>query len=498
MKHLIKALLLSLLMLALLLPALSGCMLLPTDEPPAGEPPTEEPDGDNTPPAQDPLADFASRNEKQQALYILRNDLFNERKMASVTMEMQMTFSGNYLGFAMTGSSSTTLKAIQKSANNDLFFCTETDTSFLLSGSGVNERFTSHTHEGYANGKMFAYGVDSSVGKSYALYSELTAEEFLAHEEEMEEDSTLNDIDERSCSSITCKKTADGYEASFSGFTAQGMEALYDLTASISTLFEQEVQDVQLTICVDDALTPRSLALEMLFEGGEDAPQIAMQIAYTDVGSTKPYTVDFTGYRKVTDLRVLDQVERAVEKTDALEVLSFSHKSQITAEVSKGSFQNSTCETDLYIDERNDALYFTLNENNNGVYGNYTYEDGVFSGEGYYQPLTLAQARALLAVYCDTFSLEPWRVKECKYTADGELCVVFDDPDTAPFADLLASYEVTACKNAEATLTVRLKSSGLLHRFEYVLLADVEPSYSATPLGICYRVTCKNYSTATR
>ena len=491
MKHTLKALLCALVALTLLLAALVGCKTVPpTDDPVDGAPPSTP----ETPETPDAKVEFAAMSEREKALYLLHSDPIEDESVSSLVNDMTMTFSGGFLGITLAGEALITLTAVRDEADS-IFYCQEGEVTLSLSGEGESETFTLTTKEGYADGKMFTYSNDTQTGRSYALWSALTGEEFLAHKKKMTSDSGLENINTQSCASISCTETPNGWEASFSNFSAKGLRDLADFIGELTELFEEDVEDVELKLCVDKDLMPQSMELRVIYEGGASAPTMAALVTYSEFGTAEPYAIDLTGYRKVGDLRSIERLNKAFEEAEKQETLSFSYAAEIEAELPQGGTTDNSVKSDLSISQKSGGLTFRLLESLNGTHTTYVYENGNFKGGELNLPFTEEQARALLANYLRPVSLELWRVQDCYSLGANEYRIELIHPDTAPVDALIEAYGTYDSLLCAGELYVKLNSSGGLNRLIYDMAVFVYPTASGSPsYEIDYHVDCKNYS----
>ncbi len=459
----------------------------PAQDPPAQDPPAQDPPAQD-PPAQDPPPEiiFDELPVHEQVLYLLRYEPREDEEISSYTSTMTFSFSGSAFGIGLSASAHATLKACRPGTDRDLFYHQATETTITMSMSGQTQTMTQHTQNGYADGKMFSSYRDDTGSDSFALFSHLTAEEYLEHLRRTE-DAAITQLEADDCAQMTCTKTANGYEAALSGFTAAGLKKLSALWESFGSLLDAEVTDVRFTFAVNEMLLPVSMQLELIF--AEDAPTTQLQISaiYHDYNETQPTPIDLSDYLVITDLRVADMIDKALSDAEKAETLSFD----LVANLVLAGYDTSNQTSHVRITQDG----FTVSETIDGSPRTTQYANGVITQtvNGHTQRVnaTPDEAHAWVLSYVKPVAPKLATILDASVHS-GTYELLISPADTTQLLQMFGPLGVEEEDiTANATLKVKLNDDGSLRSLDYLIEAQIiigGMTYDAT-----YRIQCNNY-----
>ena len=449
---------------------------------------------ETTPPAADPAPSvseenlpFEQKSEIQKAFYLLNRDDTNLPNVDSMTMDMTMTISGVSSGLALEATAvyQSVYQGMQTGEN---FAYVETATMNMNVGNGIYQ-LTQITQSGYFDGKMFEYSFDSQTNDPIGFYSSLSAADYVAHKRAVGSDTDF-EITQKTCATITCKKNSDGgYTATFGDFTAEGVDQFDDMTAAFEEALNTTVTDLVFTLSVDKDLLPKTLTIAFEFKEEDKISAISVSATYSKYNQTSVPTVDFTGYRAVSDLRAADLLEDALAETE---------------EATKTKFDFSSSSTLIYTGV-NDVLVSqearVQTMNSGGKYAfdveamisdevySYTYQNGqmttTYQGEDpYRQTITDSSAKDFISTYfLDTAQFS---TLSCSAIGGSNGTYVFhiSSPDVSILSgelDWLAMTEANITA-ASGTLTVTIWDGRITsYRYELILnLYQHGSSYTLT------------------
>jgi hypothetical protein len=462
---------------------------------PAGTPSTEQtPPTGQTPPNKQPSAanSFEQLSAKEQAFYLLHYEPLSDNTLSSYTIDMQLSISGSAMGLATTASSQHTLKVCRPSSG-DLFYLQDATTSIHMSQGNFSQTITQQSQEGYANGKMFSACQSSADEEDYAVFSHITAADYLRHREAMENDASIQDLNSADCTTVTCEKVTGGYKAQLSGFTAAGLEKMAPMWRDMTDLFGAQVADVHLTLSVDEELMPQSLHLELSFALAATPTQMQINATYSGYNTTTPTAPNLSSYREIADLRVVDILEKAFSEAEDAKNLSFD----FAANFDGNALGNSTQESEVNVSFLNGVYSFFVDETINGStritqYANGKIKQTTNGGSAAQQDITDGDARRWIHDYIQPVSLDLAMISEV--SAPGNRYTVrMDKADPTYIVRLLSAYGVSEEDvTARAMLTVRLQEDGSLYAIEYLIMGKV--TISGTAYDFTYWIDGSNYN----
>ncbi len=470
---------------------MTGCDEPPPEanDPSAGTPPTGQ-----TPSGGQPSTSksFEKLSAKEQAFYLLHYEPLADATLSSYTVDMELSISGSAMGLATTASSQNTLKVCRPSSG-DLFYLQDATTSVHMSQGEFSQTITQQLQEGYANGKMFSACQSSTDEDDYAVFSHITAADYLRHREAMENDASIQDLNSGDCTTVTCEKVAGGYKAQLSGFTAAGLEKMSSMWRDMTDLFGVQVADVHLTLSVDEALMPQSMHLDLSFALAATPTQMQISATYSGYNTTSPSAPNLSSYREIADLRVVDILEKAFSEAEDAKNLSFD----FAANFDGNALGNSTQESEVNISFLNGVYSFFVDETINSntritQYANGKITQTTNGGSTAQQDITDGDARRWIHDYILPVSLDLAMISEV--SAPGNRYTVrIDKADPIYIVRLLSAYGVSEEDvAARATLTVRLQEDGSLYAIEYFIMGKV--TISGRAYDFIYWIDGSNYN----
>ncbi len=457
----------------------------PTDQTPPAE---QTPPAQQTPPAE---KSFEQLSAKEQALYLLHYEPLEDADVSSYALQMDLLLSGSTYGYALTATAQTTLTVCLPTATRDLFYAERSTANIRMSHAGQSQTLTQYGQDGYTGGKMFSSYQTSSGDGSYAVFSRMSAEEFLAHKENTKTDTSLNDLNENDCTHITCKKTLGGYEAVFSNFTVAGLDKLSSMWTAMTDLVGAQVTDLCLTLSVDEALMPKSVHMELSFGLATTPTQMEINLSYSGYNTTLPTSLDLSSYREITDLRTADAVKKAFSRAEEAKSLSFNFSADFDGEGLGTTSQSS----ELSITATGGVYSFRVEETINNTIRITQYEGGTITqtsnGGTAREDITDADARRWISEYIKPVDIDLATVLDASSQGD-TYTVRISKADPTFILRILGGYSVSEEDvNATATLTVRLYADGSLRALDYLIEGEVE--LGSTTYDFTYRIQGGNY-----
>lgn len=329
--------------------------------------------------------------------------------MTSYRIDGTMTAKIYMPSYGMSLNASVNMLMIESGKGTDDYYALneQSGVTTMTRGSDVSKT-TLTSMDGFQNGKMFVMNDsdESYTDKAQKLYSTISAEDYIAHKKSMEEDGAIDtDISADTCKSANVSFDKDNKEwtAVYRSFTDVAKKE-FDLGFS-DMLENYDVSDVEVRIISDSSFVIKSIRMVYAFkytgDGVEDktqAPQMSVDMNCSGVNDTpKGKTVDFTGYTKVSDLRILDIADKALDKR--IDAKSGAFKLECTW---NGEYE---CYDYKYSHGTNGKLSYTAEYIIEGITYNVRYSDNKFridtSGNGRAEDSTDEEEYADIQDYID-------------------------------------------------------------------------------------------------
>lgn len=480
MKQRMTRLLAALLVLLLLLPVLFGCVedqeSVEVDEsdPTQNEQNDPKTDGGNdpeTPPASGTqTTPFAEKSEKEKALHLWNVNRSEPQGVDSFTMTAEITGEGVMMGmpFTVSGSGLSVFAGLKDTA--DLFYYSEVNERInVQNGSFVSETVLK---DGFADGRMFAY--QEVDGDGDGVYSRINASDWKTYYQEKNEDSNVKLLSEH-VRNATFTEAAESYTATLTEFTDSGLAAIKKAVGSdMSQVMGSPFVQVEVSVTTDKSFLPVAMSMTLLFEAetGEDTPFLEMAYTYGSYNETKAPSVNLAGYRVVSDLRVLERIDKAIDDL----------KSASSAQLE--FFQLcSLWQGDLVVNEAESQVSVEFANSKNGYRFDLRDGEGVRSwyanGIQYVQHpgQTVQQnAAAELAAkshvennYIDPGHFSIYNVSNV-LEENGDYNVIVSETDLSPYAEIIAAFSATEddVRNKQSSFVITMEDGALTCYAYYV------------------------------
>lgn len=292
----------------------------------------------------------------------------------------------NAYGVEVNIKETTTSVIVYGQGPEDYFVHEETHST--VSGGEKNEEIT--IIEGFADGKMFSF-YDTDKQTSIKLWSPITAEDHIAHWIEM---SYAGDADDNcmveTAATRTCVQNSDKtWTASYTDYSEEGLDYFRDTMGNVEAMLPYAtLTDVVLTMHATEELYPTTMEMTFEYELSEDAeagakiPTFVAKVTYQDIGTTKAFEMDFTGYKEVADLRVGAIMEKSLQdfiaadqaefKVNISQRATYNGKTEGYAESNEGRFEmtpggytfdiQSEIQDEKYILRYRDGVRYVMDE----------------------------------------------------------------------------------------------------------------------------------------
>ncbi len=241
---------------------------------------------DNSKSPDDPDDPFAGMSEKEKALSVLNIDFEADIYRTDMSFILLTSLLGRELeaeaiGFNITSNKNGAFEEYQ-----------ETKMSMTMAGNASVQKST----DGYVDGKAFEKVIVDGV-VSGAFYEEISAEDYLAQNED---DSSIPDnfnITDESCGFASFEKDKAGnYVATFKKITGEGLDTFKDmLTGTFEALISNELKDVTFVLTVTDELLPVSMSIDFVFDGA-NPPTLTLGVAFTFGNDIKIPEINWSEY----------------------------------------------------------------------------------------------------------------------------------------------------------------------------------------------------------
>ena len=349
----------------------------------------------NNPQEFDATEDAEKRTEKTEntnaidpfELFEKIGDAMNNVSSYQLGMTMTAKFYMSVVD-AYVDMSATATETTSKSDNGDFYYLDETTTVMSFKINGSTQKTTSKNMMGFQDGKMFIM-TDSgdSSKKVQKLYSEISASDYEKHRKSFDEKTEENDFDlsKDTCTDAECvfDNASKQWVATFRGFTEDGIDKMDLGFSDIAAYMDEdyEFSDIVVKIAATEnyELTKMTVDYEFKYLGeglyNKDlAPKINIDITCSGINATeRGKTVNFNGYTKVSDLRVLFDANSALDSRVEAKSGKFSLNSKILDEY--GYVEAETYAYNYYHDTQG-KLSYSLSYTSDGGSCTVSYKNG--------------------------------------------------------------------------------------------------------------------------
>jgi len=425
----------------------------------------------------------------------------NMADVSSYSTETTLSFSGQVMGSELEADlRSTTLYYDQ--FGDEFIQHTETQSSVKVDGISQG---TIVSYNGFRDGKMYTAYKESGQYRQ-KLYSAISKEDFLSHEEEMSlrTQSTYTFLDTQTKGFV--EQNDGSTVATFTDFRQEVIDDLMLLTGGIEELFYGEYRATALTVtfkATPDAL-PASLTYvftcaktELSTSPNADAPIITMTTVFKDLNTLEtPEEFSLSSFTQVQDLRILDHLSYALD--DRIEATEGAYRLELNQTVITDDLTQEYHEVDEgRFSTVNGRPTFHIEADADGTQIECTYSNGVQTTvmrdengtETTTANITDAEARMFIAQQLNPGQLATYYVTKME-TVDsnaGIYRLTVANPDLTSLENILA----TATRPAETTCTYTATyRNGVLTECFYELSVQAQTSrYGAVTVNMSARST---------
>ena len=282
------------------------------------------------------------------------------------------------------------------------------------------ESVTSKSVNAFHDGNMFVQNEQGDIQQR--LYSPLAAEEYIAYREKQ---SGAFDIDFESCVNKTFARNEDkSWTLNYSGYTKKTIDEIVE-QFGMEDLFEEEVEDMEITIHANSDYTAKEMDIRFVFANGSTNSDFRMNAKYDKYNEAIPIvdTLDTSSYWKVADCRLLTDIEDMLEDLEEKENGSFILALSQKLSTSFPSYTQTTEERDVVTYGKKDGkYYYNVKATYDSGVVQISYENGKqtvkMSGSTETVDQTEEEAKAFISGLINTASYESVRVTGIEKTTD--------------------------------------------------------------------------------
>ena len=388
------------------------------------------------------------------------------REASASSLTVTTTFEGSFPVSSMTVTVSGTNEHVWSGRGEQDYRTVETSVVHRVCRD-LDMDDTVTTISGFMDGKMFMSGENAK------LYSELTVEEYILHEEASVSDMDIGAPNLKDCREHTCTREKDGsYTITASGVPAGYLSRLEEVIG-FGEILEDGVAltDLVMTVRVSKSFDYESIRMEMVFgdpdeEAGTDTsseetdtsvketeedgmPTLTMEIVYADRDTTTVEDVDFDAYQKAADLRIIDRLNNTIRDYQTAAKADFTVKVTNTFSGAGLGTQESEETDEIHTEIKDGAYTYKIVATLDAYNYTFTYENGkqnlvVKQGSKVISSTTEDQtemeARAFIRSQLNPMSFSPDMVTSVKKTSL--------NADTTSWVIGLSDPDLTAAQNA--------------------------------------------------
>lgn len=189
------------------------------------------------------------------------------------------------------------------------FFYNSTLTKMFCKEASVDEAYENLV--AYNNGKMFIRNIEGRFEQNFC--SEMTYEEFLV----AQSDKILGEFDVLSCTSAQYVKNDDGtWTLDFSGYTKKAINGFLKEADITEKELGTYVSDMKINVVANELFLATKMEIELVFDEESTAkPVMKFSAEYSKHNQVVPdrTMINEGSYAKVDDVRIIENVEKAVK-----------------------------------------------------------------------------------------------------------------------------------------------------------------------------------------
>ena len=287
----------------------------------------------------------------------------------ATTMKFEMEIGGNLITVE-----SETISETQNIGFSDFVYHSETTSNARY----LDESDYSTFIEGFRDGRMYRSYIGAPA--SYQIYSFISAADFEAY---LIERSNPDEMDFKisDFSVFSSEKTDNGWKLTFSNVTSEAVIEKYSDILGADMLPEGiAFDDLCMEFYISSNYYCTKSVLDVIFSVADDVeeseiPKISAEMTYSKMNATTATALDFYGYSRVQDIRLITKTDRAFDQIADSENGSFILKSY--GETTQD--QNyQLAETDnMTYSTSNGKLVYVLNAEADGTAASISYSNGI-------------------------------------------------------------------------------------------------------------------------
>lgn len=410
---------------------------------------------------------------------------------ADLTANLSTTISGFQCKADFTG----TTISIHGASNKFYYYDMMEGTTEIKDGekNEVMESVKSKDIEAFHEGNMFVFHEQGD--QKQALYSSLTKDEYVAYQEKKE---NSLDIDYEACVNSAFVRNEDKtWTMTYSGYTKKVIDMVVEYFGG-EEIFEEEVEDMEITIQANADYTVKSMELKMIFDSESAASEFRMKMEYSKYETAMPIidTLDISQYQEISDCRLLYDFEKMLEDLEGQENGSFVLDITQTLSTSSPSYKQTTTERDTVTYGKKDGKYFyEVKALSNDTKYDITYENGKqtikVSGQTQTVDQTEKEAKTFIGGLINTANYESIRVSDIQKLDDGTYRIRCEKPNDALYRPVFSSLSA-AVLNVSQTIDITVQD-GKITKVESTLSA--RSSYTMNYGTVSFKLTtvCEFY-----
>jgi len=329
----------------------------------------------------------------------------------------------------------------------------------------------------FHEGKMFVWAEQDNLVQK--LYSSLTKDEYITY---LEKQSGMIELDFESCVNSSFVKNEDkSWTLTYSGYTKKAIDEFIE--AFGDDLFEEEIEDMEITVHANADFTVKDVEIKMIFENESSPSEFSMNQKYSNYGEATPIvdTLDVAQYKEVSDCRLLTDIRDMIEDLEELENGSFVLDITQTLSTSGPAYNQTTTEKDTVTYGKKDGKYFY---NAKATTGNMKYDIDYANGK---QTVTVSgqvqtadqtekEAQAFINGLINTAKYEAIRVSNIKTLENGTYRITCDKPNENLYEPVFSSLR-TLVQSVSQTIDITVQDGKII---------KIESTLSARGHGMHY------------
>ena len=437
----------------------------------------EDPGKDD--PSDGPTLIPPTERELALALYRSVDEKMSAADSYAVKIDMELATSKDGIAIKATGTENEYFVNLKSSTQ--FSHLSHANLEMDMTYNGQKHKLENEMRSGYVDGKMFLNNKETQDGTALVdqkLYSSISGADYMAYYDEINENAF--DLSDGDFSVATYKQNENGtVTASFSGFTASGLEKIPFFDEDFKEMFEKGKQptDVVITLVVGADQYPLSLSLAFQFGNGGIStlaaavmPELKISATYSGINATTMPAVDLTGFSSVGDLRAMEYANRAIKARLDAESGSFNTETVVVLSGNATTERSEVKQQIEYATATDGAYSYHVAQEQDGVKRTIEYKNGLKKDStGAIAIYTDAKARAEIEASMIPGGFEVIHIKTVRVVSKDDTKQVYEFAlNSSDEAASLAASLGLSLKSFTATATV-IVENGQLTKYQYKL-----------------------------